>query len=206
MMISRFNQSLLLLTLAMSPALSAAELTLPALTAQLAQQPEQRSGFVQLKTVAGLSKPLRSTGDVLVVRERGVLYRLLKPLPARYGIGRDSLIIEEAGQQRLLQAGDAPWLRTLGRLLHSVLAGELTGLEQDFHYQLDAVADGWQLTLTPRREPLSLALKQVQLRGSAQVNNVQIVDRNGDRTELQFEPLPSAAVRPDEAALLERLR
>lgn len=194
------------LWLALAPVLTAAELTLPALTAQLSQQAEQRSRFVQLKTVAGLSKPLRSTGEVLVVRERGVLYSLLKPLPARYGIGRDSLVIEEAGQQRLLQVGDAPWLRTLGRLLHSVLAGELNGLEQDFYYQLDAVASGWQLTLTPRREPLSLALKQVQLLGTAQVNNVQIVDRNGDRTELQFEPLPNIAVRPDEAALLERLR
>lgn len=184
----------------------AAELTLPALTEQLARQLQPRSRFVQLKTIAGLSKPLRSTGEVLVVPERGVLYLLQQPLSARYAIGRDKLLLEEAGQQRLLQSGDAPWLRTLGRLLHSVLAGELQTLEQDFHSELIPLASGWQLTLTPRREPLSLALQQVQLQGDASIQRVRIRDRNGDQTELQFEPLATSAPTAAEQALLDRVQ
>jgi hypothetical protein len=193
-------------TASTQPQPSSAQLTLAQLTEQLASQLQQRSSFVQLKTVAGLSKPLRSTGAVLVVPEQGVIYALLKPLPARYGIGRDTLVLQEAGKQRQLQASDAPWLRTLGRLLHSMLAGELTALEQDFHCQLVTQADGWQLTLTPRREPLSLALQSVQLSGKAQVQQVRIADRNGDQTELLFQPLPAAAPTADEHALLSLLK
>lgn len=196
----------LLIISLVSTSVTAAELTLPTLTAQLAQQAQQRTQFTQLKTVAGLSRPLRAFGEVLVVPGQGVLYSLKKPLPARYGIGRDKLILEEAGQQRLLQVSEAPWLRTLGRLLHSVLAGELSALEQDFHCELSSVPGGWQLILTPLHEPLTLALEQVQLTGSAHIDNVQIRDRNGDRTELQFQPAASMPLSVDEQALLERLQ
>ena len=182
------------------------QLTLEQLTQQLAPHLQQRSSFVQLKTVKGLSKPLRSTGEVLVMPEQGVLYALLKPLPARYGIGRDKLLLEEAGKQKLLQTSEAPWLRTLGRLLHSTLAGELKTLEQDFHCAVQSTATGWQLTLTPRREPLSLALQSVQLHGKQTVQQVIIHDRNGDQTELQFLPLPSAAPTAAEQALLSQLQ
>lgn len=184
----------------------AEQLTLEQLTNQLSQHLQQRSSFVQLKTVKGLSRPLRSTGEVLVLPEQGVLYVLHKPLAARYGIGRDKMLLEEAGQQKLLQANEAPWLRTLGRLLHSMLAGELVALEQDFHCQLSPTATGWQLLLTPRREPLSLALTEVQLTGADTVQQVVIRDRNGDQTELQFQALPAAATTAAEQALLDRLK
>lgn len=203
------NSLTLILSLLLSCPLGVAEageLTLTRLTEQLATHLQQRSSFVQLKTVKGLSRPLRSTGEVLVLPEQGVLYMLQKPLAARYGIGRDKMLLEEAGRQKLLQANEAPWLRTLGRLLHSMLAGELAALEQDFHCQLSPTATGWQLLLTPRREPLSLALAEVQLTGGDTVQQVIIRDRNGDQTELQFQALPAAAVTAAEQALLDRLK
>ena len=181
-------------------------MTLTALTERLASHLQQRSAFVQLKTVNGLSRPLRSTGEVLVLPEHGVLYQLQKPMVARYGIGRDKLVLEEAGQQKVLQASDAPWLRTLGRLLHSLLSGELAALEQDFHCQLSSTDAGWQLRLTPRREPLSLALTDVQLHGNDTVQQVLIRDKNGDQTTLQFEALPPAAPSAAEQALLDQLK
>lgn len=197
---------LFLASLAPWPAFAAGELTLASLTEQLATHLQQRSSFVQLKTVTGLSRPLRSTGEVLVLPTQGVLYLLQKPLAARYGIGRDKLVLEEAGQQKLLQANEAPWLRTLGRLLHSLLAGELTALEQDFQCQLSQTESGWQLRLTPRGEPLALALTEVQLRGGNTVQQVIIRDRNGDQTELQFSPLPAAVPTAAEQALLDQLK
>lgn len=200
---------MLMLSLALSCPLGVAaadELTLTRLTEQLAKHLQQRSSFVQLKTVKGLSRPLRSTGEVLVLPEQGVLYVLQKPLSARYGIGRDKMLLEEAGRQKLLQANEAPWLRTLGRLLHSMLAGELAALEQDFHCQLNRNETGWQLLLTPRREPLSLALTEVQLTGGDTVQQVIIRDRNGDQTELQFQALPAAAATATEQALLDQLK
>ena len=197
-----FVLSLLLL----SSVSMASELTLTTLSEQLAQHLQQRSSFVQLKTVKGLSRPVRSSGEVLVVPDQGVLYSLLKPLPARYGIGRDTLLLEESGQQRILQASDAPWLRTLGRLLHGTLSGELQGLEQDFHCQLSNTATGWQLILTPRREPLTLALLDVQLQGDRTVRQVLIRDRNGDQTELQFAPAANVAMTAAEQALLSQLK
>lgn len=203
------NSLTLMLSLLLSCPLGVAEadeLTLTRLTEQLATHLQQRSSFVQLKTVKGLSRPLRSTGEVLVLPEQGVLYMLQKPLAARYGIGRDRMLLEEAGRQKMLQANEAPWLRTLGRLLHSMLAGELVALEQDFHCQLSPTATGWQLLLTPRREPLSLALAEVQLTGGDTVQQVIIRDRNGDQTELQFQALPVAVVTAAEQALLDLIK
>lgn len=74
--------ALVLLALALLPA-KAAEPGAQELLAQVRQRvqdaPVVRGEFEQLKTVKGFKQPLRSSGDFIVARGKGIVWHVLKP-------------------------------------------------------------------------------------------------------------------------------
>lgn len=162
-----------------------------------------RGEFAQSKSVAGFSRPLASSGDFLVSRERGVLWRTRKPFAGELRMTRNEIVATQDGRVAFrLDAGREPSVRVINNLMFSLLGGDVLALKS--HFTLDGRLSGkaWTLSLTPRQPTLAKILRKVELSGDRYVREITLDEHNGDRTQIRFVALSAtpAALSADEAA------
>jgi hypothetical protein len=137
----------------------------------LGQTQVLRGRFIQRKFLREIPRPLVSSGEFLLVRERGVWWHTQTPLES----------------ELTLDAG-APLL-ALFTLDLDVLARsfELFLMPSATHEQ-----SSWLLGLRPRDAALSAWFEQATLGGDAQLERITLFESTGDRTEIDLD----AAVQP----------
>jgi hypothetical protein len=160
--------------------------------------------FDQIKQLAGLKNPLRSSGRFCVVADKGVLWRSLQPFANTLRLTRDEIVQWHGERLALrLNAKQEPTVRLINSLLFSVLAGDLGELEK--HFDLGGVVrDGaWSVKLKARDAGVAKVIGAIALDGAAYVKNIAIDEANGDRTRIVFSALQTGAqaMTSDEAAL-----
>lgn len=165
-----------------------------------------RGEFVQVKRLAGFRNPLRSAGQFVLVRGRGVLWLTKTPFASTLVVTPERLESLDAQGQRLtrLDARDEPALRSINQLLLATLAADLAPLRALFALDAELVGTlGWRLVLRPSDALLARQLSRITLAGERHVHEVLLEERNGDRTEITFSAWNSAgAPSAAELALL----
>jgi outer membrane lipoprotein-sorting protein len=160
--------------------------------------------FDQTKQLAGMKKPLLSTGRFCVVNGKGVLWRTLQPFPDTLRLTRDE-IVHYQGERvaNRLDAKTEPTVRMINSVLFSLLSGDLSQLDTLFETEGTADANGWRVALKARKPELAKAIGAITLNGKAYVNNIAIDEASGDRTSIVFSDMKTgdAAMLPEEAAL-----
>lgn len=178
--------------------------TLAELQRQIVQVAVLRGEFVQEKQVPGFRQPLRSQGDFLLARERGVLWQTRKPFPSELVLTRDRILSRQPdGRSRVeLDARQQPALATVNATMFALLRGDLQALTARFALQPEWLAGGsWRLRLTPKSGALAQAFSVVTLEGDRYVRRVELVERGGARSVLTFSALREspAQLSADEA-------
>lgn len=168
-------------------------------------KPERLCGrFEQTKQLAGMKRPLASSGRFCVVAGKGVLWRTLKPFPNTLRVTRDEIVNLQGERVAMrLDAKQEPTVRMINGVLFSLLAGDLGQLESLF--EVDGSADKqWTVSLKARSPALAKAIGTIALDGDAYVRNIHIAEASGDRTDIVFSDIRTgaAALTPEEAALL----
>ncbi len=168
-------------------------------------KPEQLCGrFDQNKHLAGMKKPLTSSGRFCVVAGKGVLWRTLKPFPNTLRLTRDEIVHFQGERVAMrLDAQQEPTVRMINSVLFSLLAGDLGQLETLFEVDGSADASSWKVALKARSPALAKAIGAIALDGGAYVRNIVIDEAGGDRTEIVFSDIKTGAgaVTAEEAAL-----
>lgn len=183
---------LLLYLCLLCPPRAAAEDLAAAVRARLADAPLLRGEFAQSKSVAGFSKPLRSSGTFVLAAEQGVIWHTRAPFPSTLVIGRTRLLSQQPdGRVTLrLDAADQPAVRALGTLLTALLRGDLASLSAQFRVEGGHVEDErWQLQLVPVAAEMQRLFQRVTLAGDRYVRGVELLETSGDRTQIRFEGL-----------------
>jgi outer membrane lipoprotein-sorting protein len=161
--------------------------TLPQLQQQLTREPTLRATFVQLKQVTGLAQPLRSSGELLFSRQHGLWWHQTQPFELTLILDESRLRQQLAGQPaEEIRAADNPQLFEFSHLLLSLFAADQTILQQHFSLVFSPEVERWRLTLTPRQAPLNQVFDQLALEGAQELQQLQIRDRQGDETLLEF--------------------
>ncbi|QKQ48306.1 MULTISPECIES: outer membrane lipoprotein carrier protein LolA [Achromobacter] len=176
-----------LFTLLMLACLSwnASAFDLADLQQQLRAAPVVRGHFVQQKFLRSLPQPLTSRGDFTLAAGKGLLWLLRTPIA-------QDLRIDGGGISRRDESGKweaLPQRSGAGRenqLFLSVLAGDTTGLRENFDLALTGEADAWQLVLTPKSALLRQIFDNIQIDGSALVDRIELRETQGDRSVLQM--------------------
>jgi len=183
---------------AAGPAIGAGEAAAPApatdvdalasrIRAQLDQPAVLRGRFEQTKQVAGFSRPLRSSGDFLVARDHGVLWRTREPFAGELRLTREEIVATEGGETAFrLSAQEEPTVRVINGLMFSLLNGDVDRLGEHFTITGESGAEGWTLALTPRQPALAKLLAGVTLAGDRHVRRIELAEANGDRTGIVF--------------------
>jgi hypothetical protein len=185
---------------------AAADDKLLALRSRLADVALLHGEFRQSRTMAGFRHPLSSSGDFVLVRGRGVLWRTRKPFPASLvvtGEHIDSIAADGRRSQRIDTRGE-PVMRAVVDLLTATLAADVTALRSHFSVETELVgAIGWRLSLLANEALLSRQIGRIGVAGERFVREVILEERNGDRTELIFSQWrDGGTLSGDEEALL----
>lgn len=170
---------------------------LDAVRSRLADAAVLRGDFAQSKHLAGFRNPLRSSGQFVLVRGRGVLWLTKKPFVSTLVVTPERLETLDAQGQRVsqLDAREEPALRSINQLLLATLAADLAPLRALFSIDATLIgAAGWRLLLQPSDAQLARQLTRITLTGERHVREVLLEERSGDRTEIMFAGLNSADV------------
>jgi len=156
---------------------------------RLTTEPVVRGSFEQRKTVKGFRHPLVSTGDFVVSRQRGVLWRTLAPFASTLVVTSDRVLARQADGSvtRRLSANDEPAVRALSETLLAVMAADLSVLAQRFRIEGDLVGrDAWRLQLTARDPAMARWVQRVELEGDRYLRTVRLSEGSGDVTQIRL--------------------
>ncbi|MDB5857880.1 MAG: lipoprotein carrier protein LolA [Ramlibacter sp.] len=174
---------------------------------RLTSEPVVRGTFEQRKTVKGFRNPLLSTGEFVVSRQRGVLWRTLEPFASTLVVTRDRVLARGADGSvaRRLSASEEPAVRAISETLFGVMAADLTALAQRFQIEGELVGrEGWRLQLLPRDAALARWVQRVELEGERFLRGVRLQEGSGDQTQIRMaRHSTSATLSADEEARFE---
>lgn len=174
--------------------------------ARLAKPAVLRGEFVQEKQLHGFRNPLKSSGDFLLLRDRGIAWNTRAPFASSTRLTRSKLLatMPDGSMRVLIDAGASPGMAAVNALLMALVAGDLDALSTRFAMKETLRADGgWSLALQPRDAALKQAFASIVLEGDRYVRGVEIVEPGGDRTRIRFAGLREAppATRAEAAQL-----
>jgi hypothetical protein len=179
--------------------------TLQSVQTQLRVQKVARGEFVQMRELKLLSKPLESRGSFLLVRGTGLLWTQELPFPLRVAITDSTLRTETAGGAPVeLKVAGNPIVFTISGIFLALFSGDDARLSEYFSVTFGAVDEQrWQWLLKPIRPPLSTAFTEIRLMGAAQISELEVVEKGGDRTRIFFSnvrSIPEALTHEEERA------
>lgn len=168
--------------------------------------PVVRGGFEQLKSVKGFKQPLRSSGDFIVARGKGIVWHVQQPFESVLVVKPDSLQSRGSDGKVTMQmrAQDEPVLRTVNAMLFAVMSANLAELAQHFEVTGQVNSKSWTLHLVPRDPTLAQWLSAVDLQGNQFVQEVKLQELRGDASMIRIlSPGAENALRPQDAAQFE---
>lgn len=174
---------------------------------RLTAEPVVRGAFEQRKSVAGFRNPLVSSGEFVVSRQRGVLWRTVQPFPSTLVVTRDRVLSRQADGTvaRRLSASEEPAVRAISETLFGVMAADFVALSARFAIEGELVGrDGWRLVLLPRDPALARWLQRVEVEGDRYLRQVRLQEASGDQTLVRMaRHATAAALAADEEAQFE---
>ena len=169
--------------------------TLPALafsTAELAAQlqaPQSvQGGFTQQRFLRSMDKPVQTGGHFALRPGHGLFWHLQKPFDMKLRVRRDGISRQDAqGQWRANGSQTAQAAQV--KLFMAVLGGDTAELQRHFDLALSGDARQWQLTLTPKTAVMRQVFNKIVISGGQLVQKVELDEKQGDRTVMQFNQL-----------------
>lgn len=150
--------------------------------------------FQQTKRIAILSKPLVSTGYLLVSDDHGVVWQTSEPLKGTIVINNDSLKQFNKDDQAVSAPTNSN--QKASQLISStflaILAGDFEQLERNFSAELICDEQQWQIQLQAKHDDMQRLLTDITIIGNTNIQQLTFAEANGDTTKLVFTPLDDA--------------
>ncbi len=164
-----------------------------------------RGHFEQTKAIQGLKRPLKSSGDFLIAKDKGLLWMPKKPLASVVKMTQNEVAQLKDGKQVFkISAQEQPGLRLIAKVMFSVFSADLPELERHFDVKAERSGDGWKAELSPKEAWVAKVAARIELKGGSFLESVSVDEANGDRTQVHFLDLKAESpLRPEEARLLE---
>ncbi|MCK1792955.1 outer membrane lipoprotein carrier protein LolA [Pseudomonas violetae] len=160
------------------------------LSDQLAKPDVIHGSFIQEKHLRALPQPLTSKGTFVLAKNSGLLWLLKTPLQQDYRITAKGIARRDGNGWQMLPGKSAG--AEQNRLFLAVLQGDSSGLQRDFELSLSGDALDWKLTLIPRSLLLKQVFNQINITGAELVQNIELLETQGDSTLLRMQDSTSA--------------
>ncbi|HEX3972855.1 MAG TPA: outer membrane lipoprotein carrier protein LolA [Stellaceae bacterium] len=163
--------------------------------------------FTQQLQRAGFTNALDSEGSFVLSLDKGIVWRIEKPVSATIAITPGAFVQWVNGKEvQHLAAAKAPMLGDIYRLLAASLSGDRTALANEFTLSEQDDGPAWRLLLQPRatNDIMASQLQSVTVSGDRFIQAVVIQRPNGDTQTTRFVDLSlsTGALPPEDQALL----
>ena len=172
---------LLLLALLSWPTLA---ITLADVQQQLTAADARSARFEQERQISGLTQALRSSGELLLVKDKGLWWQQQKPFPLTLTLTPTRMVQQLPGQPA--QTLDSPQLLEFSNLMLALFDPSEAALDNYFRHKLASEGEEWTLTLEPIRSPLDKVFASLVLKGRHELASLAIHDKQGDVTLIRF--------------------
>lgn len=173
--------TLLLLALLSWPTLA---ITLADVQQQLTAADARSARFEQERQISGLTQALRSSGELLLVKGKGLWWQQKKPFPLTLTLTPTRMVQQLPGQPA--QTLDSPQLLEFSNLMLALFDPSEAALDNYFRHKLASEGEEWTLTLEPIRSPLDKVFASLVLKGRHELASLAIHDKQGDVTLIRF--------------------
>lgn len=157
-------------------------------TARLTKSNGVRARFTQTQTLSAMKQPLVSTGSIVFMRDRGVLWHIDTPYQTTYVI-TDSAVNQVDANGRRVASNSGNGVRgvaQVSKMMRAMLGGDLSGLYSQFSVRADGTPDQWHMMLTPAQPQIAQSIKGLQMDGGDYLQTLRITLANGDTTVIAF--------------------
>jgi hypothetical protein len=147
--------------------------------------------FTEIKTMALLTTPLRTSGTLRYRVPDYLRKTVLTPSRQDFVLQGNAVTLTIAGRTQRFDLSQAPSLAGLVEGVRATLAGDLPSLRQYYVIQLSGGAALWQLLLRPRDAALGHVLSWMSIQGSGnRVTEVDTGGAHGDLTRMSVDETP----------------
>ena len=145
-----------------------------------------RGEFEQQKKMPLLSRPFLSQGKFLSVKDKGLVWDTLSPVPSKLIMTPGQLVQEAGGRQQVFKATGTGF-DGLALLLPSLLNGDLKQLQNYFALKASGIASNWTLSLTPKPEELVAMIQEIVVTGGqGELKSILLSGADKDTTHIVF--------------------
>lgn len=143
--------------------------------------------FVQKRSLQGMKKPIVSSGNFIVSAEKGLYWSQVSPFKLTMVLTKDKLLQQvENGKPEILTAKQNPQIFQFNQLLSSLFSMNVQEMKAYFDMSMNENNGHWVLFLDPKKEPINKIFKKITLKGQDFINEVELLDQQGDSTVIQF--------------------
>jgi hypothetical protein len=151
--------------------------------------------FEEEKYLALLAAPLRSSGSLYFLPPSTLLRRVEEPRRQEILIQASRIRISQGAEVQTIDLGVYREIRPLVDSLIWIFTGDLASIEEVYRVEYEVFELGtgeraesrWQMTLSPKRAPLSSLLRKMKVRGAGlTVSSIELIETSGDRTLTHF--------------------
>lgn len=158
------------------------------LTAQLQAPKTVQGRFTQQKHLRTLTKPVTTSGRFALRPGHGLFWHLQKPFELRLRVRRDGISRQDASGAWKSNGSQSTQAAQV-KLFMAVLGGDTAELQRHFTLKLSGSAGSWQLLLLPKTVVMKQVFENITISGDKLVRRIELKEKQGDRTVMQFEQL-----------------
>ena len=173
----------------------------------LLARPFVKAEFIKVRKLKIMTRPFKTSGKVLFLAEKGLVWETLKPL-------RNVLFISNSGVGQLdietkeLVKIENPVVKSASIVFVSIISLDLGKIKKIFKIEVLELVNGvHRYKLLPKDESIKRAIKQIEIKGKQRVEEILILENSGDSIQVLFknEQFEQDAFTADELKLLEMM-
>ena len=147
--------------------------------------------FTQSKTIKVLSKPLISNGNLLLLKQKGVVWQTVSPIKGTTVITSSSFSQLDQNDKfsSFNNSLNSEASQTLSNIFLGLLSGDLDKLQQHFTITSRCQTNSWRLTFEVSDKKVGEFLQNIILTGKENnIEKIEIFEANQDYSEIQLQP------------------
>lgn len=170
--------------------------------------PVVRGAFKQVKTVKKINREFVSTGRFTIAGSDGIIWSMEKPFANQTAITKKKMVQRSAsGSVSEMNVAENAVFNKISQTIQGIFSGDFQLIQSQFQVYYEPVKGDksrWVVGLVPKEATIKKQIASVELQGGAWLQNVKIVDGDGNPVTYEFSKVEGGdSLTPKESALLK---
>lgn len=172
------------------------------------KNPVVRGAFKQVKSVKKINREFVSTGHFTIAGSDGIIWSMEKPFANQTAITKKKMVQRSAsGSVSEMNVAENAVFNRISQTIQGIFSGDFQLIQSEFQVYYEPVKGDksrWVVGLVPKESAIKKQIASVELQGGAWLQNVKIVDGDGNPVTYEFSKVEGGNVlTPEESALLK---